>query len=303
MDKFYDRVSDIFVNMDEKKSVGIPVIILILAIVVILSAYLLTGYPIKLGMDFVGGVQYTGNTELSELQIRELFSDYPLQDVRSSGDRYIILFEFVDKETSDGLKRLIQQNFTNVEEKTIAPTYSKSLQQTALKALAISFLGVALVIFLLFKKIIPSITVIAAIFSDIVITIAFMNILNIELTMGTLAAILMLIGYSADSNVLLNDRVFKRSGELNEKIKEACGIGLTMTTTTLGALVVMYIVATYLNYIVPIVPTIPLLTQISSVLIIGLLADIMNTWMFNAGVLKTYVGSFTRSRKFGRRFL
>lgn len=296
MKKIYDLLAPILINTHDKKMIAVPLVLFTLAIVVIGGAYFFTGSPVSPGMDFVGGIQFTGMTHLSETEIHELLSDYPVGSIRSSGNRVIVQFSFMDESSYESVKEIIHRNFEDVEEKTIAPTYSKSLQQTTLKALLISFLGMALVIFILFRKLVSSLTVIVAAVSDIVITVAFMNIFGIELTLGTFAAILMLIGYSVDSNVLLTNKVFKHSGEINEKILDAFGTGLTMAITTLSALFVMFFVSTYLNYILPIVPTIPLLSQISSVLIVGLLADLVNTWLFNAGVLRWYMRSGRRHK-------
>ncbi|MCK4306578.1 MAG: preprotein translocase subunit SecF, partial [Candidatus Eisenbacteria sp.] len=65
--------------------------------------------------------------------------------------------------------------------------------------------------------------------------------------------------------------------------------GITMTTTTLAALTVMYLVSTYSYLIFPSLPQISLLSDISIVLIFGLAADIMNTWLLNTGILRWYV--------------
>jgi preprotein translocase subunit SecF len=54
-----------------------------------------------------------------------------------------------------------------------------------------------------------------------------------------------------------------------------------MTTTTLAAVAAMWAVTYFGN--VPVIP------EISAVLFIGLLIDIMNTWLTNAGIIKWYV--------------
>jgi len=54
-----------------------------------------------------------------------------------------------------------------------------------------------------------------------------------------------------------------------------------MTTTTLAAIAAMWVVAT--------AGQIQIITEIASVLLIGLVVDLMNTWMLNAGILKGYV--------------
>lgn len=75
---------------------------------------------------------------------------------------------------------------------------------------------------------------------------------------------------------------------MEEKVSRAIETGVTMTSTALVALVVMYVVSTYLYLIIPSFTQITLLSQISIVLIAGLFADIMNTWLLNTGILRWY---------------
>jgi preprotein translocase subunit SecF len=125
-----------------------------------------------------------------------------------------------------------------------------------------------------------------------------MNIVGIELSLGTVAALLMLIGYSVDSDILLTTRVLKRRGTPQENISNAMHTGVTMTTTTLAALVAMYIISTFSYVLSPTFSQITLLSNISIVLIFGLVADMMNTWMLNTSILRWHVTSVgTRRRK------
>jgi preprotein translocase subunit SecF len=114
-----------------------------------------------------------------------------------------------------------------------------------------------------------------------VVTAALMNIFGITLTLGTTAALLMLIGYSVDSDVLLTMRVLKRRGALADKLQGAFRTGIIMTTTTLAAVAAMFIVTTLGN--------VQVIRDISAVLLIGLVVDIYNTWITNAAMLRWYV--------------
>jgi preprotein translocase subunit SecF len=91
----------------------------------------------------------------------------------------------------------------------------------------------------------------------------------------------MLIGYSVDSDVLLTNRVLKRQGKLNEKLKGAFDTGISMTTTTLAATIAMLVVAW--------IGSVQILTEIAAVLLIGLVFDLLNTWLTNVAILKWYV--------------
>jgi len=139
----------------------------------------------------------------------------------------------------------------------------------------------AVVVLIAFRSVVPAGAVVLAAFADIAITAGVMQIIGIPLSLGTTAALLMLIGYSVDSDILLTTRLLKRKGKLEEKLAGAFRTGIIMTTTTLAAIAAMWVVAT--------AGQIQIISEIASVLLIGLFVDLMNTWMLNAGILKEYV--------------
>jgi len=131
--------------------------------------------------------------------------------------------------------------------------------------------------------------VIFAGFADIIFATAMMNVFGLTLTFGTLAALLMLIGYAVDTNLLLTNRVLKRRGDPMRHIKGAMKTGLMMTSTTLAALLVLFVISTVSYLAVSNFTRIDIVRDIAVVLIFGLLADMMNTWMLNTGMLRRYV--------------
>jgi len=306
--ELYSYIQPFVQKTDDKKLIAVPLAILAVALIIIAFTTIQIGSPVSLGMDFVGGTQFTVTAALTEEQLQNMFSDYPLNDIRISGTRIILQFSQMDNEEMTALENLIRGNpaFSDIDQKQVAPIYSQQLQKTALYALICSFAGMAAVIFIIFRKIVSSLAIILSAASDILISIAFMNIFGIELTLGTVAALLMLIALSVDSNILLTNKVLKRSGNTDDKIKGAMRTGLLMTTTTIAAFLVMFVVSSFLHYIVPGIPPIPLLSQISLIVLIGLLADIFNTWFLNAGILRMYLKrpkskSKSKSKKGGWR--
>ena len=302
--ELYHYIHPFVQKTSDKKLIAIPLAILAVAILVIAVITVMTGSPIALGMDFVGGTQFSVTTTLTEEQLEDMFSDYPLNSVRISGTRAILQFSQLDGDELKTLEDLIHGNsaFKDIDEKQVAPIYSQQLQKTALYAVILSFIGMSIVVFIMFRKIVPSLAVILSAASDIVIPIAFMGIFGIELTLGTVAALLMLIGYSVDSDILLTNKLLKRSGNVDDKIAGAMRTGLLMTTTTIAAFSTMFLVSTFLHYIIPGIPPIPLLSQISLIVLIGLIADIFNTWFLNTGILRMYLaGSKTKAKKGGKR--
>jgi preprotein translocase subunit SecF len=275
-------------NHENRQLLAIPLALLGLSLAILLVSFASSGSPVILGMEFQGGTQISVETTDSPSVIEELYSTYPIMDARQAGNRIIMQFGVMDNEEQRQLEDDVMERYSNVEIKQIGPVYGKDLQVQALKALIISFIGMALVVFLIFRSPIPSFAVVLSAFSDIVIAAAFMRVAGIELSLGTVAALLMLIGYSVDSDILLTNRVLKRRGTVEEKISRAMQTGITMTTTTLAALVVMYLVSTFPYLIIPSFTQISLLSQISIVLIMGLIADLMNTWLLNSGILRWF---------------
>jgi preprotein translocase subunit SecF len=59
--------------------------------------------------------------------------------------------------------------------------------------------------------------------------------------------------------------------------------GLTMAAAAIGSMAALYIVVIFL------IPSAQTLADIAAVLIMGLMADILATWLMNLGILRWYV--------------
>jgi preprotein translocase subunit SecF len=190
---------------------------------------------------------------------------------------------------------LTKKNF-NI--RSVGPTFGAAFRKQAFEALFFSMVLMSVVVFVAFREPVPCIAVIQAAIFDITIAVGGMSLLGIPLDPASLAALLMLIGYSVDTDIMLTTRVLKeRGGELHALVDDSIRIGLTMTGATVAALSIVYLVSTTLTQV-------PTWASISSVLIMGLLADIPSTWLTNVGILKWYVESksggkrlFSRGKK------
>jgi len=178
----------------------------------------------------------------------------------------------------------------NFNVRSVGPTLGKTFREQGVKALIVAYILMGLVIFMAFKDVVPSFAVMLAATCDAAIALGGMVALGIPLEPSSLAALLMLIGYSVDSDILLTARTIKQKmGEVNERIDSAMKTGLTMTGTTLGVMLMLIIVSKTLTQI-------DTLYNIGVVLLLGLVADLMTTWFTNAGILKWYLES-PRGRK------
>jgi preprotein translocase subunit SecF len=266
-----------------RQMVVLPAILLIISLIVLGYSMATTGMPVKPGMDFSGGTAITIYTEDSPDVLKTVLSEYPIITVESGiYNGKFLKFGLMDEATFDSLASILDERYPDAWQLAqIDATFGQTLQQLAIYALIFSFIGMTIVVFLAFRSLVPAGAVILSAFADIAMTAAVMVILGIELTLPTFAALLMLIGYSVDSDILLTMRVLKRQGKLEEKLGGAFRTGIIMTTTTLAAVAAMGIVA-YLG-------NVPVIPAIASVLFIGLIFDILNTWLTNAGIIKWYV--------------
>jgi preprotein translocase subunit SecF len=265
-----------------KQLVIIPLVLLAISVVLLALTMVSTGMPVIPGIDFSGGTAVTIVTTDTKEQLQSTFAGYPLVDISEGvNNGYFLKFGAMDDTEFRSLSAVIYQKFPDAKVDQIGETFGKTLQSQAVLALVFSFIGMAIVIFLAFRTFVPAVAVVLSAFADMVMTAATMNIVGIPLSLGTLAALLMLIGYSVDSDILLTNRVLKRQGKLNEKLTGAFRTGIIMTSTTLAAASAMFVIA-WLGSVL-------ILMEISAVLLIGLVFDIMNTWLTNVGILKWYV--------------
>ncbi len=160
-------------------------------------------------------------------------------------------------------------------------TLSTGFYNQLMIAIAIAFVLMAIVVFIQFKTFIPSIAVIASAFADIFLTLVLVNILGIQISSAGIVAFLMLIGYSVDTDILLTTKAIKRDvGSLNKRIFESFKTGMTMTLTSLVAVLAALIIVG---------PFSSILSQIFTIMIIGLSFDIFNTWLTNVSIIKWYM--------------
>jgi preprotein translocase subunit SecF len=168
--------------------------------------------------------------------------------------------------------------------RSVGPLLSKQSLTQVYYALAFAFIFMSITVFIIFRNLVPSLAVILAAFCDIIIAIGGMSVFGIPLSLASVGALLMLIGYSVDTDILLTTRVLKRrEGTINERAKDAMKTGFTMAAAAIGSMMALYLVVKFF------MPYAQVLDQIAAVLIIGLVADVLATWLMNLGILRWYM--------------
>jgi preprotein translocase subunit SecF len=243
-------------------------------------------------ISLTGGTSVTLNDNLINVADLENFLQNRLEEMTlkeisdlTTGEKVAIIIETkTDAETTrEILEEYLNYELTdeNSSIEFTGSSLSTSFYKQLLIALLVSFVFMSLVVFLLFKNAVPAGAVIFSAFADILMTLVTVNILGIKMSSAGIISLLMLIGYSVDSDILLTNRLLRRhEGTLNEKISGAFKTGITMTLTSLIALVVAFFVVNSFSSV---------LSQIFTILIIGLIFDIFNTWITNVSILKWYL--------------
>ena len=167
------------------------------------------------------------------------------------------------------------------QKKEIGAALGHAFWETGIFVALVAFALITIVIFLFFREIVPSIAIILAASFDILGGIGLMSFFGIPLSLVSIPALLMLVGYSVDTDILLTTRVLKRKGKTAaDRAGESMKTGLTMTTTTFVALLSMLVI----SY----VTQISVIFEITAVLLFGLAADTISTWFMNAPLLLWY---------------
>jgi preprotein translocase subunit SecF len=273
-------------QIPQKRMVGIPVIVLIIFMSLVgLSLFMPDHsgpFELQLGMDLQGGTLavIAGTEEIDPLLKQELEDHFNAYGVEVRSTSVGAAVEAPSEIDLVELETFIRERYPSADISTsyVGPTMGEDLQKQARNALIIAFIGMTIVVFVAFRSIIPSFVVILSAFSDMGMAVGFMIIFGVPLDLGTIAALLMVIGYSVDSNILLTTKLLKRRGNLRDKVRDAMTTGITMTFTTIAAIFSLYIVSTH-----------PVLDSIAVVLLFALFADLMNTCMLNAGILMWYL--------------
>jgi len=275
-----DRLPKIdYTKYTNRQLAAIPLAVLGVSLLILAGWYVMHGVPVSLGIAFTGGteVQIVANDSPSAIESNLGFQVDSVQPVRGS-DRYIVTTQSTNTEQIQSA--ISSAGYEQISMSETAASFGADSVQLALLGVGVAFVGMSLVIFILFRTFVPSIAVVLSAFSDIVIPIALMNVFGIKLSLGTVAALLMLIGYSVDSDVLLNNHILRRRGGFYESTYRAMRTGVTMTLTSIAAMAVMTAAAYLMG--------IPLLPEIGIVLVFGLSADLMNTYMLNLSLLRWY---------------
>jgi preprotein translocase subunit SecF len=216
-------------------------------IVVVISVVLLFTRGLNYGIDFKGGsiFHYHFDKDISEDTIRNLidksalkkdFGEVVVQRVLGQVDIGLIKEDAkVEKETkgsefiihTEASKEVIEAedvepklealfrsgdlgSFEKYERQFIGPTVGASLRSKAMLSLVIAILGILLYVSLRFEFV-HAVAAVVALVHDSVIVLGIFALLQKEVNIGIMAALLTIIGYSLNDSIVILDRIRENS--------------------------------------------------------------------------------------------
>lgn len=280
----------ILYNKSYKLLLAISLIIFVLAILSIYSFYQKTGDIMNKDVSLTGGTSITVTTSEKidtaklEQAVEPKVGDIDVRIISDLRTREQIAFTVESKANLTELNEAVESylgyklNEENSSKEFTGNSLSKSFYSELMRAMALAFLLMAVVIFALFRMPLPSFYIVFCATFDILVPLAITDLIGIKISTAGIAAFLMLIGYSVDTDILLTTRTLKRrEGAVNERIFSAFKTGVTMTLTSLVAVLFAYFIVIS-----------PVLKQIFLILSFGLIADLIGTWFMNASLIKWY---------------
>ena len=217
---------------------------------------------LNFGVDFKGGTLIelrVDNNEIRISEVREAFLKMNLGDVNvkkfgKEGD-YLIKFEKTKNNDENFIANIkdklfknmgVNFNFRRVE--NVGPKVSGELLRAGLIAIVLSLTAMLIYIWIRFEWQF-SLGAIIALVHDVIITIGFFSILEFEINLSIIAAVLTIVGYSMNDTVVIFDRVrenlkkytSKKIDEIsNLSINETLSRTIITSSTTLLALLSIF---------------------------------------------------------------
>jgi SecD/SecF fusion protein len=217
----------------------------------------------NMGVDFSGGslLQYQATQDFTMAEVRDAFSrnemkDIDLQEVENEHrlivkikKSEVVVTNLGDKVGNILSSELPDKEFTLESQSEIGSSVSSVLRNKAIQAIAISLAGV--IIYLAFRFDIRfGLAGAVATFHDVIVVLGICWLMNIEITLLLVTALLTLAGYSLNDSVVVFDRIRENmhksqdhslTGVINDSINQVLSRTIMTGLTTGLVLVALYL--------------------------------------------------------------
>lgn len=262
-------------------------LILIPVILMIISLLYLGIFGLNEGVDLKGGTLVTVELKqpMSQSEITQTVQDkLGISDVETSLSGNTATITLSGSVDQVHFNQVFSDEFKVLSYKSVGALLSEAAMGQIYYALLFAFVFMAITVFFVFRDLVPSLAIILSALCNMSIAVGGMSLFGIPLSVASVGALLMLIGYGVDTDILLTTRLLRRKeGSVDDRAEGAFKTGVTLTSAALLSMVVLFIVVKLF------IPSAQVLEEISAVLIMGLLSDLLATWLMNLGILKWHM--------------
>tara|TARA_B110000902_G_C14234063_1_gene559961 strand:+ start:67 stop:903 length:837 start_codon:yes stop_codon:yes gene_type:complete len=211
-------------------------------LLIIVSLILLIFKGLNFGIDFKGGTLIelrSVDAKINVSSLRDNLNQMNLGDVsvkKFGNDKdYLVKFENKDKkeniieEIKLNLDKSFGNNFDFRRVENVGPKVSSELLRSGIIAISISLAVMLIYIWIRFEWQF-SLGAIIALFHDVIVTLGLFSLLNLEINLSIIAAVLTIVGYSMNDTVVIFDRVRENLRKYSDiKIFELTNISINET--------------------------------------------------------------------------
>jgi|TARA_B100000809_G_scaffold147689_1_gene145183 preprotein translocase SecF subunit len=216
---------------------------------------------LNLGIDFTGGslieVRFKENIDLNNLRMKMNKLDLGEIQLQTIGNGNDIVIKVQDKKNNENTQsetiQIIKNSLSgeSVEYRRaefVGPKVGGELVNAGIIAVIFSLIGILIYIWIRFQWNF-AIGAIIALVHDVILTLGFFSVLQLEFNLATVAAVLTIAGYSINDTVVIYDRIrdtmrkYKQitfDKVINISLNGTLSRTLTTSLTTLLALIALY---------------------------------------------------------------
>ena len=215
---------------------------IISSLLILISLLLLIFKGLNFGIDFKGGTLIelrSSDTKINVSTLRNNLNQMDLGDIsvkKFGNDKdYLIKFENnnnnknIIEDIRSNLDKSFGNNFDFRRVENVGPKVSAELLKSGIIAICVSLAVMLIYIWIRFEWQF-SLGAIIALFHDVIITLGLFSVLNLEINLSIIAAVLTIVGYSMNDTVVIFDRVRENLRKYsNIKIFELTNISINET--------------------------------------------------------------------------
>ena len=216
---------------------------------------------LNLGIDFTGGslieVRFKENIDLNNLRMKMNKLDLGEIQLQTIGNGNDIVIKVQDKKNNENTQsetiQIIKNSLSgeSVEYRRaefVGPKVGGELVNAGIIAVIFSLIGILIYIWIRFQWNF-ALGAIIALVHDVILTLGFFSVLQLEFNLATVAAVLTIAGYSINDTVVIYDRIrdtmrkYKQitfDKVINISLNGTLSRTLTTSLTTLLALIALY---------------------------------------------------------------